>query len=307
MTPSSDRRALLVLILGACIIGLSPILVRLTHTGPAAAGMWRVGLALPLLALLAAAERRPGRPSAPAGLLTLAGVLFAGDLACWHYSVRFTSVANATVLSNLTPVLVTAFAWLFLKERPGRVFLGGLGLAIGGAVAMALAKPGAGAVAALGAERHLGDALGALTAVWYGTYFLLVREARKRVSTGAVMLWCSVVSTPILLVAAWLLHEPIWPTVASGWAACIGLGVMHATGQGAIAWALGRLPTSLAAVVVLVQPVVSAALGWIWLGEPMSWPQALGGLTTLAGVAVAQASTRPGAQPKVSAGQVAPT
>jgi drug/metabolite transporter (DMT)-like permease len=143
----------------------------------------------------------------------------------------------------------------------------------------------------------LGDGFGALTAIWYGSYLLLVRETRKRMSTGAVMLWCSAVSTPLLLLLALALREPIWPTVAGGWAACIGLGVMHATGQGAIAWALGRLPTSLAAVVVLVQPVVAAGLGWVWLGEPVSAVQALGGLITLAGVAVAQASTRRAAGP----------
>lgn len=297
MTPSSDRRALGVLILGACIIGLSPILVRLTHTGPAAAGMWRVGLSLPLVSLLALAERRAGPPSrdargAPVGVLTLAGVLFAGDLACWHYSIRFTSVANATVLSNLTPILVTGFAWLVLKQPPTRLFLAGLVLAIAGAATMGLVKPGAAAVTALGEGRHLGDALATLTAVWYGTYFLLVREARKRVSTGAVMLWCSVLGTPILLVAALLLGEPILPTQPSGWWACVGLGVMHAAGQGSIAWALGRLPTSLAAVVVLVQPPFAAALGWWMLNEPMSWGQAAGGAVTLLGVAVAQASTR---------------
>jgi len=40
----SDWRAIAVLLLGACIIGLSPILVRLTEAGPAAAGFWRIGL-----------------------------------------------------------------------------------------------------------------------------------------------------------------------------------------------------------------------------------------------------------------------
>ncbi len=111
-------------------------------------------------------------------------------------------------------------------------------------------------------------------------------------STGAVMLWASGISAPLLLALALALHEPILPATAGGWAACVALGVMHATGQGAIAWALGRLPTSLAAVVVLVQPVVAAALGWWCLGEPVSVVQAFGGAVTLAGVAVAQASTR---------------
>src|ERR1700691_811526 len=79
-----------------------------------------------------------GRPS-PA--MWLAGIFFALDLACWHYGIRYTSVANATVLPNLTPVVVTIAGWLVLKERPRPVFLLGMATAIGGAVLMAEAAP----------------------------------------------------------------------------------------------------------------------------------------------------------------------
>ena len=65
---------------------------------------------------------------------------------------------------------------------------------------------------------------------------------------------------------------------------------MHATGQGAIAWALGRLPASLTSVVVLVQPVAAAGLGWVILGERVGVIQALGACVLLAGVVLAQRS-----------------
>ena len=57
------------------------------------------------------------------------------------------------------------------------------------------------------------------------------------------------------------------------------------TGQGAIAWALGRLPASVTSVVVLVQPVVAAVLGWILFGEVFGPGQMLGGAIALTGVA----------------------
>ena len=49
---ASRGKALAVLLLGACVIGLSPILVRLTETGPAAAGFWRLAFAMPILAIV---------------------------------------------------------------------------------------------------------------------------------------------------------------------------------------------------------------------------------------------------------------
>jgi drug/metabolite transporter (DMT)-like permease len=217
--------------------------------------------------------------------MILAGVAFALDLGCWHYGIRYTSVANATVLPNLTPVVVTLAGWLFLKERPRPVFLIGLVAAIGGAVLMAEAAL---AAAAAGALPHIGDALSASTALWYALYFLAVRSARQTHSTLRVMLWSCLVGAPPLLVAALAMHEAVLPATAAGWAACVGLGLAHVFGQGSIAWALGRLPASTASVTVLVQPVAAAVLAYLIFSEALAPLQVAGGALALAGVVVAQ-------------------
>ena len=96
----------------------------------------------------------------------------------------------------------------------------------------------------------------------------------------------------LLLVAAVALGERIFPATAGGWAAVIGLGVMHVAGQGSIAWALGRLPAATASVVVLIQPVVAALLGWLLFSEALGPLQALGGAIALFGVVLSQAASR---------------
>ena len=100
---------------------------------------------------------------------------------------------------------------------------------------------------------------------------------------------------PLLLAGAWLLREPLVPATVVGWAACAGLGAVHAGGQGSIAWALGRLPAATAAVTVLVQPVVTTLLGWILFGELLSAWQAVGAALALGGVVLAQRASTPGA------------
>ena len=89
-----------------------------------------------------------------------------------------------------------------------------------------------------------------------------------------------------------LLGEPLVPTTTAGWAACAGLGLMHVAGQGSIAWAMGRLPTPTASVVVLVQPVVAALLGYLLFAEAIGPLQGLGAAITLAGVVLAQWAAR---------------
>ncbi len=287
----TDRKPLLVLLAGAGVIGAGTVLVRLAGTGPAAAGWWRLAFALPWLALLSAHERRgplqtPGL-GAPAGVLALCGLTFAADLISWHYSLHLTSIANATTLANLTPVIVTVLAWAWLRERPAGRFLAGLALAVAGAATMAAARSGG-----QGANPSLGDGLAILASVWYALYFMVVRTARRTASALQVMLASSLIGAPLMLVAALTLHERLAPATLAGWAACVALGVMHVAGQGAIAWSLGKVPTALAAVVVLIQPVVAALAAWMVFGEAIGAVQALGALLALAGVALAQAAAR---------------
>ncbi len=280
---SSRGPAIAALIAGALAIAFSPIFVRLTGTGPAAAGFWRLALALPALAVMAWIGRKPGGAHGPRPLTLLAGLFFALDLGFWHYGVKFTTVANATILSNLAPVVVTAAAWLMLGERPGKAFLAGLGLAVAGCWAIAAAGAGG-----AGLDPPLGDGFSVATAVWYAAYMLCVRKVRAGQSAVEVMLWSTATGAPLLLIAAALLGERVIPPTLAGWGACIGLGLVHIVGQGCIAWALGRLPAATASVVVLVQPVATAILGWLIFSETMRPLQMLGGAAALAGVVVAQ-------------------
>lgn len=281
-----DRtRALIVLLTGASVIGIGPIFVRLAEVGPAAAGMWRLVFSLPLLFVLA---QRNGGAGAPTRATLLAGVAFAFDLGFWHYGIAYTSVAKATVLSNLTPVVVTAVAWIFLKQRPRRMFLVAVGLAVAGAWIMAAARSGG----AIGKSPALGDAFSVATAFWYAMYFLAVSTARQSQAASRIMFWSSLTGAPLMLLAALGLGERLLPLTATGWAACIGLGVMHVAGQGSIAWALGRLPAATASVVVLIQPVVAALLGWLIFGELFGHLQMLGAAIALSGVVLAQWASR---------------
>jgi drug/metabolite transporter (DMT)-like permease len=279
-------QALAALVFGACVIGFSGILVRLTETGPVAAGFWRLAFALPALAIIA--RRATGPLGRPSGIALVIGLMFAGDLAFWHEGIKYTSVANATVLSNMTPVVVTAFAWIFLKQRPRALFLLAVAVALAGVWMMAVGKSGGGHLL----NEPLGDLFSISTALWYALYFLAMSEGRKREGASRLMFWSGMVGAPILLAVSALLGERIAPPDAAGWAACAALGLVHVAGQGSIAWGLGRLPTSTASVVVLVQPVVAGWLGWILFSEALGPLQAAGAAVALSGVVLAQWASR---------------
>ncbi len=275
------------LVFGACVIGFSGILMRLTGTGPAAAGFWRLTFALPLLAIMT--RRASGPLGRPTPIALLAGVLFALDLGFWHYGLKYTSVGASTVLSNLAPVVVTAFAWVFLKQKPRGQFLLAMTVAVAGAWMMGAGRGGGAPLI----NAPLGNILSVATAFWYALYFLAIAQGRKTQAASRLMFWSGVVGAPLLLASALVLGEQVLPTTPAGLAACVGLGLVHVAGQGSIAWAMGRLPTSLASVVVLVQPVVATYAGWLLFGEALGPLQTAGAVVALGGVVLAQWAARP--------------
>jgi len=293
---SSRAFALCVLLASASVLGLAPILVRLTETGPAAAGLWRFVFAMPLLLALAA---RPGGEGVglPTKWMVLAGVFFALDLSFWHYGIVMTSVANATVLCNLTPVVVTLFGWIVFRETPARLFILALALAMGGAFAMA-----AGASGTQGTNPVLGDIFSLSVALWYSGYFLAVKQARTTAGAMRITLWATAVGIPLLALVSLLLGENMIPATIAGWSACIGMGLMHVAGQGGVAWSLGKLPASVTAVTILIQPIVAGLLSWWIFAETLTPVQALGGALVLAAIVLAQLSTRRKPAPKTKTG-----
>jgi drug/metabolite transporter (DMT)-like permease len=202
----------------------------------------------------------------------------------WHFSILYTSVANATVLANLTPIVVTLAGWLFWKKAVTRTFLVGMFVAIAGMFVLV------GPNFAAGGRPLLGDALGALTAVFYGSYFLAIKAARDaRASTARLMAWSTTITSLALLPIALLMPQPFLPSSTAGWLVLVGLAlVTQVLGQGLIAYAFAHLPASLSSVSLLIQPVMAALFAWALFGEAIGPVQFTGAALVLAGIWVSR-------------------
>lgn len=284
---------LMALFCGAAAISFSPIFVRLSQTGPISTAFWRMALAFPVLWLWLSVEKRqaPASPKSfsPAdyGWLIAAGLCFAGDLATWNLSLKFTTVANSVLLANLAPVFVTLGSWLIFHQRPTVIFVAGMGIAIIGAATLI------GASFTLSADNFLGDAIALSTAVFYGSYFLCVKQARNTLSTATVMTGSGLIAVCALLPIALLTNEIFVPITAWGWLMLLGLAfISHAGGQGLVAYALAALPVAFSVVTLLIQPVLSTLLAWIILNEALGPQQAFGGVIVLVGIYIARQGSR---------------
>ncbi|HEX2655665.1 MAG TPA: DMT family transporter [Xanthobacteraceae bacterium] len=283
-----DRRrlglALAALMLGAVAMGVSPIFVRLADVGPYASAFWRTFLALPFLFVWAHLEDRGKRKQVLFDRsVLLVGVLFAGDLFFWHLSILATTVANATFLATTAPIWVALGAWLAAHETIGARTLIGLALCMLGGFALLGQSYG------FAPQRLVGDAFGIVTSIFFGSYILAVRLARRHFSAARLSFLSTAVTAGCLFLVAIVLEPRLLPQSAAGAAALFALALIsQVAGQGLLAVALGTLPATFSSLVIFIEAIAAAGFGWLVLGEALGWLQGLGGVLIVAGIWVAR-------------------
>jgi drug/metabolite transporter (DMT)-like permease len=271
------------LLLGGVAIGFGGILMRLSDVNAIASAFWRLALAAPLLwiwaARTAASDRRAGKRTELSPILLQSGAFFAIELGIWHLSLHYTNIANSTLLANMAPLCIALWLWLRHGQRFTRGFLLGMALAIVGAIFLV------GPSASLGTGHLTGDGLALLSTTFYAAYQLMVKAARLHYSTARLMAWSSSISALVLLPWALLTQGPFWPSDAAAWLPLVALAlVAQLGGQTVIAYAFAHLPSSLASISLLIQPLTAAIAAWALFGESIGPLRLCGGALLLFGI-----------------------
>lgn len=289
-------RPALVAAAGAGAIAFSGILVRLADVTPSTAAVYRCVYALPVLAVLAALERRRygRRQRGQRRLACIAGLAFAVDLVAWHHSIAAVGAGLATVLGNVQVVLVPLAAWLLLGERPGARVVAAVPVVTSGVVLIS----GAVGSGAYGEDPLLGVIFGLVTAASYAAFLLVLRAGNRDVRRPAGPLFDATATAALgSLVLGLALGEldlvPSWPEHA--WLVLLALSA-QVVGWLLISISLPRAPAALTSVVLTLQPVATVMLAALLIDERPSGAQAVGVLVVLAGIVLATARRR-GGQP----------
>ena len=271
-------------LMGGVCIGLAPIGLRLglDDLGPQAIAFWRFAFALPILFVMVVVIQRR-LPPKPNKFVIISGIFFALELGLWHWSLTFTTVANATFMVNLGNIGVGLTAWIFLKERPGWKWVLAILIACLGAAALSLG----GTVD--GKTDLRGDLLAIAAAIGVSCFVVAAKVARRTMGGLEAIFWLTLVETFVAVFLVLAFRESFLPESLSGFIVPLFLAiVVHVGGQGLIILGLGHTPTAIAGVLILVQPVVAATISWQLFEEPLTPIQAGGGFLILLGILISQ-------------------
>ena len=248
-----------------------------------------VRMAVCSLLFLPVVWRARGRLAALAGrdwtLLSVIGLVgYALPLSLGNLGLNVSTSTSAALIMGVEPVSIVLLAWLFLGERltGGKV----AALAAGLLGAFFIAFQGLPRLDALSA-RTGGDLILAASAFCWGVYTVVGKPLLGRVEPLEMTAVTTVIA--FLGIAAWTgpaLHPADWARAGGpSWTALLYLAAIGSC-LGALFWnlALRSAEASRQANFVFLQPVVGAALGAGFLGDPVTRWTAAGGALVLAGM-----------------------
>ena len=196
-----------------------------------------------------------------------------------------TSAANVSILVSMSPILTVLLAQLFSRkgEKLGKlVYIGAL-VAIVGVVLVVLNGT---------LSFHLsplGDLLALAAALMWAVYSILVKKYTERYDnflvTRRVFLWAFLTSLPLVLLTDGMPSlSPLFsqPKILVSW---LFLGVFG----NAVCFAIWNIAFKRLGVVVTnnylyASPFVTVVVGWLLLGERISWMSILGAVLITLGV-----------------------
>ncbi|MGW0202972.1 DMT family transporter [Nonomuraea sp. NPDC003201] len=287
---TTNRSATLSALTAAGVLwGVTVPLIKIALAGWGPVWLTVVRFALAAVPLLFVADRAPLRRAASPRVVFWGATGYALVIVLQGLGIERTSVAHASLIIGLTPLLAAIATVALGRARVGRTAWTGFALAFAG---IALVATSGGGSASLG-----GDLL-ILVSVLLSATFLLAQDRllvdRDPLAVTAVQFAASALLAAPLAVA--VEGAPALPSSTAPIVAALALTVLGTLLPYALfAYAQSRVSPGLAGAFLNIEPVVGFGAGVIAFGDPFGPLQLLGGLTVLAGLALtaAPAQTSP--------------
>jgi drug/metabolite transporter (DMT)-like permease len=298
---SSLARGYTVALISAGILSTTAIFIRYlteTYRLPALVlAFWReVFVALSLLIALAVLGALPLLRVERRHLPYLFGYGFVLAIfnALWTLSVSLNGAAISTVLAYSSGAFTALLGWWLLKEEFGWVKIVAVTLSLGGCVLVS---------GALGVDAWLDNPVGILTGLLSGLGYAVYSLMGRSASLRGLNIWGTLFYifgfAAIFMLAVNLLGGGMLPGTVSEPAgllwlgnAVLGWGILlllaagpTLTGYGTYNLSLSLLPSSVANLILTLEPAFTALIAYLLLHERLTLTQVGGGLLTMAGVA----------------------
>ena len=258
------------LVVGLLTFGFAPILVRFaTDVEPLALAAMRTGFSALILLPFWFPKRMKLRKMKSAGisnmLLIAAGVSLGLHFTLWIASLHYTSVASASVLVTIHPVMLIVAESLLFKTKFRPIVWIGVSIAFIGSVLLGLADE---TQMDQFPDAIFGNTLAFLSAVVFVAYFMLGRKIRQQTEWIDYVFYVYTYATITCLVLTFLWVGGM-PAI-TGTSVLVGIGLAAGPtvlGHGSMNYAVKYISPTLLSTLVLSEAVVAAIAAFFIFGE----------------------------------------
>ena len=288
-TPQQSKYGLLYVCLAVLFFGTSPVFIRWSDPFNALEiAFWRLAIAAILVMVLGLITRQSlllSRRDIPRFLLY--GLVTALHFFFYNISLDYTTVAHSLSITYTSPIFVTLFSALFLRESlPLRKYLG-IGIAVLGIAILAGFEPQYRecTLDATGKCMALGDGFALCSAICFGIYSIAGRGERERHPLFRYTM------NVYGMAALWLLPLELYfgfrhPYPLGAAASVLALGIFPlGLGHTLYNAAVRRVHATYANLIATQEVTLGVILSIFLLGEIPSLASIIGGIVTLAGIA----------------------
>lgn len=260
--------------------GVGPIFNKAMTVDTPAIVFYRMLVGAPMMVLMAYATG--GRITRDLMRETaVPGLLFALSFVSGFASIKMTSIANATLITTIQPVLILFVAPRMFGEKLRARQLVYSTLSMAGVLLVVLAA------ASTSGARLSGDLMAVLNVVLWTMYFVLSKKRRLAgvhswSYLAVVFLWSSLVILPFGLVAS----NDLTAMQSLDWVYVVAMAVLPGlVGHGLMTWAQSHVDVTLASLLGLLSPVISTVAAWWAFGESLTLWQMVGAVVVLGSLA----------------------
>jgi len=281
MTVQHHRRTLPLIAVASAVLawGFGPLFVKGIDAPVPTIVLWRVVLGAAIA--VAFAHMMGGRLTLRLLVIAFpAGVCFAVSFIAGFASFQETSIANATLIPALQPVLILLLATRLFGERRTRVEIAYAALALVGVVVVVAGASGEGASLA-------GNVFAILNLLVFTAYFLLGKHARDA-QEHAWSFLAAVFVGACVIVVPWgvLTSDDLGSIQGTDWLLMVGLVLLPGmVGHGLMMWAHQFVDVTITSMMTLGNPVVSIVGAWILYSQDLGPTQIAGCVVVLAALA----------------------
>lgn len=278
ITRNNESKYLFYAFIAITFLATGGIFVKLSTLPPISTGTYRVLFALPILYFMARKNLKNLRRKDVA-LLLISGGFLAGDIALWNMAFHHTTVANANLLTNLTPLIVVPVSFILFKEHIPRFYLPGLAITMIGVFTLIRGKT------VPNPNHYFGDLLAFGACLFYAIFILISYRLRDSYESSVIMFISSIGTFFTLALISIPVEGIQYPKSLSDLAPIIGLTIcLQVIGHNLLSHCQGKISITLSSVISLLQPVVASVYSYFFFSEALSYKEVIGILIVITGV-----------------------